>query len=486
MAGTGVVETATEQPEQWAGRILASAAPLLEAVKRPTVTVESPMNGDVEALQDAVSRVQQLLSSPSADFGHDLLNLIGAIRGYAEMLYEDIELLHPALKSALPALLSAVESSQATLDLSASALSASKLEAPGVILAVDDMPENRELISRLLSRAGHTVISAVSGEEALELLETRGVDVVLLDLMMPGIGGAEVLKAMKENPVLRATPVIMISGRQDMDQIIACIQAGADDYLLKPFNPVLLQARITSGIERKRWHDREEDYRLQLERNERFIRSTFGRYLSDEIVVQLLENPEGLEMGGDLREVTIMMSDICGFTSLAEHLPPPQVVSLLNRYFEHMTDIIFSHQGTIDEFLGDAILAVFGAPHRLDNDPERAVRCALTMRDAMEAVNAANEAVGLPALQHRIALNTGSVIAGNIGSEQRAKYGCVGHAMNVTSRIETHTMPNEILISGATRAQLPDHLFELGEPREMVAKGIEESILVYPVVGLQP
>jgi len=120
MAGTGVVETATEQPEQWASRILASAAPLLAAVKRPTVTVESPMNGDVEALQDAVSRVQQLLTSPSADFSHDLLNLIGAIRGYAEMLYEDIELLHPALKSALPALLSAVESSQATLDLSAS------------------------------------------------------------------------------------------------------------------------------------------------------------------------------------------------------------------------------------------------------------------------------------------------------------------------------------------------------------------------------
>ena len=123
MAGTGVVETATEQPEQWAGRILASAAPLTRGGQTPTVTVESPMNGDVEALQDAVSRVQQLLTSPSADFSHDLLNLIGAIRGYAEMLYEDIELLHPALKTALPALLSAVESSQATLDLSASALS---------------------------------------------------------------------------------------------------------------------------------------------------------------------------------------------------------------------------------------------------------------------------------------------------------------------------------------------------------------------------
>jgi class 3 adenylate cyclase len=355
----------------------------------------------------------------------------------------------------------------------------------GVILAVDDMPENRELISRLLSRAGHTVISAESGEEALELLETRGVDVVLLDLMMPGIGGAEVLKKMKEHEGLRATPVIMISGRQDMDQIITCIQAGADDYLLKPFNPVLLQARISAGIERKRWHDREEDYRHQLERNERFIRRTFGRYLSDDIVEQLLEAPEGLELGGDLREVTIMMSDICGFTILAEHLPPTQVVSLLNRYFEAMTAIIFEAEGTIDEFLGDAILAVFGAPRRLDDDPERAVRCALAMREAMEAVNAANALADLPALSQRIALNTGTVIAGNIGSEQRAKYGCVGHAMNVTSRIEGQAAVNEILIAEATRQLLPDGVFRFGEPREIFAKGIEDSILTYPVLGLR-
>jgi len=270
-----------------------------------------------------------------------------------------------------------------------------------------------------------------------------------------------------------------------MDQIIACIQSGADDYLLKPFNPVLLQARISAGIERKRWHDREEDYRHQLERNERFIRQTFGRYLSDDIVAQLLEAPEGLELGGDLREVTIMMSDICGFTSLAEHLPPPQVVALLNGYFEQMTGIIFDHEGTIDEFLGDAILAVFGAPKRQDNDPERAVRCALAMREAMTAVNAANQAAGLPELQHRIALNTGSVIAGNIGSEQRAKYGCVGHAMNVTSRIEGQTHHDEILISDATRQALPDNIFELGEPRELIVKGIEDHILAYPVVGFK-
>jgi adenylate cyclase len=223
-----------------------------------------------------------------------------------------------------------------------------------------------------------------------------------------------------------------------------------------------------------------------LERNERFIRRTFGRYLSDDIVDQLLEAPEGLELGGDLREVTIMMSDICGFTSLAEHLPPTDVVSLLNRYFEPMTNIIFEHDGTIDEFLGDAILAVFGAPRTRDDDPERAVRCALAMRDAMQAVNEANKAAGLPALSQRIALNTGTVIAGNIGSEQRAKYGCVGHAMNVTSRIEGQTDTDEILIAAATRDQLPADVFILGEPRELVAKGIEDAILTYPVLGLKP
>jgi adenylate cyclase len=474
----------TDQTGAWAKRIVAASAPFAEAVSRSTISIPQPIDADVESLLEGLTRLNELLATPSEEFRHDALNLIGAVRGYAEILQEEEDSLHPTLQQHLAALLSAAESPQ--LDRSQGmAASTAQTEDPGVILAVDDMPENRELINRLLSRAGHTVITAESGEEALELLETRGVDVVLLDLMMPGIGGADVLRRMKENEALRATPVVMISGRQDMDQIVSCIQAGADDYLLKPFNPVLLQARISAGIERKRWHDREEDYREQLERNERFIRRTFGRYLSDDIVEQLLENPEGLELGGDLREVTIMMSDICGFTALAEQLPPPKVVSLLNRYFGHMTEIIFDHQGTIDEFLGDAILAVFGAPHRHTDDPERAVRCALAMRDAMKAVNTANREAGLPELSMRIALNTGPVIAGNIGSEQRAKYGCVGHAMNVTSRIEDHAHPEEILIADATAKLLPQGLFDLGEARDLVAKGIEDTILAHPVLGMR-
>ena len=267
------------------------------------------------------------------------------------------------------------------------------------------MPENRELISRLLSRAGHTVISAESGEEALELLETRGVDVVLLDLMMPGIGGSEVLRRMKEHDGSRHTchhdqwPTGHGPDR--------CLYPVRGRRLpAETFNPVLLQARIP-GIERKRWHDREEDYRHQLERNERFIRQTLVA------IYRMTSLPSywkyrGVDLGGDLREVTIMMSDICGFTSLAEHLPPPQVVALLNGYFEHMTGIIFDHEGTIDEFLGDAILAVFGAPKRQANTLSEQF-AARWLREAM-AAQRCQQSGRLPELQHCIALNTGSVI----------------------------------------------------------------------------
>jgi class 3 adenylate cyclase len=294
--------------------------------------------------------------------------------------------------------------------------------------------------------------------------------------------GREVLHRIKEHPDWRATPVIVISGRQDMDGIIECIEAGAEDYLFKPFNPVLLQARIKAGIERKRWHDREEQYRQQLERNEKFIRATFGRYLSDEIVTDILERPEGLELGGDLREVTIMMSDIRGFTTLSERLAPAEVVTMLNRYLGAMTDIILAHQGTIDEFIGDAILAVFGAPQRREDDADRAVRCALAMQDAMADINRANEADGLPAVATGIALNTGKVIAGNIGSERRSKYGFVGHPMNVTSRIEDLSAGGEILVADSTLDKLTTD-YRVTDTRELKVKGIDQLVVVHRIEG---
>jgi len=179
------------------------------------------------------------------------------------------------------------------------------------------------------------------------------------------------------------------------------------------------------------------------------------------------------------------MSDIRGFTTLSEHLAPAQVVTLLNRYLGAMTDIIMAHQGTIDEFIGDAILAVFGAPQHRDDDADRAVSCALEMQAAMAHINEVNAAEGLPVIKTGIALNTGDVIAGNIGSERRSKYGFVGHAMNVTSRIEDLTAGGGILVSDSTLKSLKGD-FQVGDCQELKVKGIEESIVVHQILGSAP
>ncbi len=470
---------------QWSDLLLRAMAELREHFNHLQAQLDEDTQSDFSRLFDGSDRLNELLSQGEGDANrHDLMNVLAAIRGYAELLREDIGPDNADLDAALARLLSAVSTAHNGDPKPSSAPTEQRIIAsePGFILAVDDLQENRELVARYLSRSGHIVVTAAGGEEALQTLDQTDVDVVLLDLMMPGMDGSEVLRRIKEHPEWRATPVIVISGRQDMDGIIECIEAGADDYLFKPFNPVLLQARIKAGIERKRWHDREELYRQQLERNEKFIRATFGRYLSDEIVTDILERPEGLELGGDLRRVTIMMSDIRGFTTLSEQLEPAQVVTLINRYLAAMTDIIMAHQGTIDEFIGDAILAVFGAPQHRNDDSDRAVQCALEMQEAMEEINRLNREDGLPEISTGIALNTGDVIAGNIGSERRSKYGFVGHPMNVTSRIEDVTAGGEILASESTLQALKGR-YSLGNSQELKVKGIDELLKVHQIRG---
>jgi class 3 adenylate cyclase/CheY-like chemotaxis protein len=462
--------------------------------------LDSEQREDFDRLMSAGAALEVLVSEdtvPGDDHRHDVLNVLGAMRGYAELLAEDLENLYPALGSALERIVKAVVSASSLGPGSGKsgnggksngngALTASdKLvdaDITGTILAVDDNADNRELLTRYLERSGHEVVVASSGTEALARLADRPVDVMLLDLIMPGMDGNQVLRRLKEDPALRSIPVIVISGRQDMDGIIECIEAGADDYLFKPFNPVLLQARIKAGLERKRWMDTEEKVRKQLERNEKFIRATFGRYVSDEIVNNLLEEPEGLKLGGDLREVTILMSDVREFSTICEQLEPDQVMRMLNTYLGTMTDIIIGHQGTIDEFIGDAILAIFGAPVGRDDDADRAVQCALDMQQAMIDINRSNRKAGLPEISMGIGVNTGAVIAGNIGSEKRSKYGVVGHHVNLTARIESETAGGEILISNSTLESLKLPL-ELGRKKQAQVKGIKEAVTMHQVLS---
>jgi sigma-B regulation protein RsbU (phosphoserine phosphatase) len=215
-----------------------------------------------------------------------------------------------------------------------------------------------------------------------------------------------------------------------------------------------------------------------------FIRDTFGRYLTKEVVNRLLESKDGLRLGGESREISMIMSDLRGFTAMTTTMSPEQVITFLNRYLAKMVDILIEFRGTIDEIIGDGILAFFGAPEPLDDHPARAVACAIKMQLAMNEINDMNECDGLPHLEMGVAVNTGNVVVGNIGSEKRSKYGAVGSQVNFTGRMESFTVGGQILVSKATRDKLTDILVV----RNVVSvemKGVPGLVQLYDVGGIK-
>jgi class 3 adenylate cyclase/HAMP domain-containing protein len=214
-----------------------------------------------------------------------------------------------------------------------------------------------------------------------------------------------------------------------------------------------------------------------------FIRDTFGRYVTQEVVKRLLEDREALELGGKTQELSILMSDLRGFTALTADMHPEQVIKFLNRYLGKMIEILLNHRAIIDEIIGDGILAFFGAPEPLEDHPRRAVACALDMQAAMDEINRLNEADGLPYLQMGIAVNTGLVVVGNIGSEQRAKYSVVGSAVNFTGRMESYSVGGQVLISSPTYERIRDEV-EVQGSMQVQMKGVSQPATLYDVRGL--
>ncbi len=213
------------------------------------------------------------------------------------------------------------------------------------------------------------------------------------------------------------------------------------------------------------------------------IRKTFGRYLSDQVVANLLESPEGLKLGGERRKITIMTSDLRGFTAISERLLPEEVIKLLNIYLHYMADTIADYQGTIDEFQGDGILVLFGAPTARKDDAVRAIACACAMQLKMAMVNQEMKQMNLPQLTMGIGINTGEVVVGNIGSEKRSKYGVVGTPVNITYRIESYTIGGQILISEQTLEDVGS-IAIVEESKKVLSKGIQKPITIYQVNGI--
>ena len=215
-----------------------------------------------------------------------------------------------------------------------------------------------------------------------------------------------------------------------------------------------------------------------------FIRDTFGRYISKDVVDTLLDSPDGLKLGGERREITLLVSDLRGFTSLAGRLPPEEVIRILNRYLERVVQTLTRYRATVDEFQGDGILAFFGAPLAGDDDAARAVACAIEMQRALALLNEEQAGLGLPALEMGIGINTGEVIVGNIGSEQRSKYGAVGAAINLAYRIESQTVGGQVLL-GPRTYELVRELVDVRGTLDVQLKGVEAPLTIHDVRGIR-
>lgn len=221
----------------------------------------------------------------------------------------------------------------------------------------------------------------------------------------------------------------------------------------------------------------------QLELRNKLLSETFGRFLSDEIVRQLLDTPDGLLLGGKKRTLTIMMSDLRGFTAMSEQMEPQSLIAMLNHYLGAMTEVIQQYNGTIIEFIGDGILAIFGAPVASDHHASDAVAAAVAMQMQMEVINTWNTDRGYPILEMGIGINTGEVIVGNIGSEKRTKYGVVGSHVNLCGRIESYTVGGQILISPQTRSMIRCDL-DVAQELEVYPKGVKGALTLSQITGI--
>jgi class 3 adenylate cyclase len=356
-------------------------------------------------------------------------------------------------------------------------------ETPESILLVDDNPTNLQVLFQTLSGRGYTLLIAKSGEQALHIARQVKPVLILLDILMPGLDGYETCRRLKADPVTRETAVMFLSALGETHDKVHGLELGAVDYITKPFQAEEVIARVHTHLTIHRLQQQLARRNQELDAANRFIRRVFGRYVTDEVVASVLDDPDGLELGGEERTVTILVSDLRGFTSLAAQLSPTQVVAFLNGYLSTMVDIIMAHEGTIDEIMGDGILVLFGAPRQRQDDACRAVGCAVAMQLAMDEVNAQNLRAGLPEVEMGVGIHTGNVVVGNIGSPKRTKYAAVGNHMNLTSRIESYTTGNQILISATTYHEV-DHLLRINGQMQVEPKGVSEALTLYDVGGI--
>ena len=334
------------------------------------------------------------------------------------------------------------------------------------LLVADDNKVNRLLLSRSLEQLGHRVAMAENGRIALEMLRRESFDLLLLDMEMPEMTGFEVLEHLVADLQLRDLPVIVTSSLEGVTHVARCIELGADDYLPKPVNAVLLRARVGSSLEKKRLRDQQKE----------LVR----RFATSEVAEDLQRS--GFALGGKRIAGTVMFCDIRGFTSITEQQSPEETIELLNTFYTLMFDAITGCGGVVNQMVGDGLMSIFGAPLPLADPCGSAVRAAREMIELIEMLNVEREAGGKTPLKVGIGIATGDMIAGYTGTHSRATYTCIGDAVNLAARLEAYTKEagQPILIDGDTAAGLDGAsvLESLGEVR---LKGKATAVKVFAV-----
>lgn len=375
--------------------------------------------------------------------------------------------------------------------------------APGQILVVDDTATNRLLLSRLLERQGYQVTCASDGRQALELLHASPVeafDIVLLDIMMPEMDGYQTLAAIKQDIALRHIPVIMITAVDELDSVIRCIELGAVDHLPKPFNPVLLQARIGACLDNKRLRDQEIQHlatieyqaaelaawnqtleqRVQTQVGELERLSRLRRFLSPQLAEVIASTGNERMLESHRTEITVVFCDLRGFTAFAESVEPEELMQVLREYHTVLGELIFQYEATLERFAGDGIMIFFNDPVPCADPAARSVRMAVEMRERVGTLQRRWHLSGYE-LGFGVGIAIGYATCGRIGFEGRYDYGAIGTVTNMAARLCGEAADGQILISGRVYAAVEEQI-EAEEVGALTLKGFRRPVPAYNVL----
>ncbi|MCT7953722.1 response regulator [Laspinema palackyanum] len=343
------------------------------------------------------------------------------------------------------------------------------------IVVVDDNPDLRNYVSGILTKEGYRVILARNGAEGFDVVLHHRPQLIVTDLMMPLVSGLDMIQMIREDESLRGTPIILLTAKVNEDTRIEGAEKGADAYLAKPFNDRELLAEVRNLLALK------ENERRVAQLNTYLTESVLRRFLPPSMVQKAASGELSLDLRPEPRLITILFSDIVGFTQLANTLRSRRVAEVLNQYLTEMTQAVFDNGGTVDKFVGDAIVAMFGAPEDLTPNEQvrRAIATARQMLQALDRLNENWEQQGLPRVQFRCGIHQGTAVVGMFGGNLRSDYTAIGPSVNIASRLQESADPGTILVSAAVADYLHDD--EIVKFGSLQLKGIDETVLTFMV-----